>query len=350
LVGTFGGRYEIQKWIGAGGMQHVYLATDKLFGRRVALKTPKEDSGNKRFQSSAVVSAKVNQGNVAKTLDYFLHENKPVLIEEYVEGKDLSGVMEEGFPYLPPSTCARIFHQLSKGLAASHAADVIHRDLKPSNIMVVGGHKFTEAKITDFGIAKMAAEEIGSWDGKGSTTSKTILGAIPYMAPESIMDFKSSSKASDVWSIAAIIYELMSGNCPFGTGLKSIPAILEAKTPPRPKQLAAAQFRSLGGDVYDLIVACLNKDPSARLTASDLVIRCGQLCYGLEVYGTGTISGHQTTKVGFISAKSGRDLMFHRQNFYGDSTREVGRRVWFARHPGQPNDRAFPIVELQSPS
>lgn len=340
------GRYDVKAWIGAGGMQNVYRATDNFFGRDVALKTPKDDTSHKRFEASAVVSAKVNQANVAKTLDYFVADGRPFLIEEFVEGEDLSATMMRGIPYLPPSACARILHQLAKGLAASHHANVVHRDLKPSNIMIVGGVKFIEAKITDFGIAKMAADEIGSWDGKGSTTSKTIIGAIPYMSPESITDFKKSDKTSDVWAIAAIVYELLSGSCPFGTSLLAIPAILEAKTPPPPSQIAASQFRALGSDIYNLIVSCLNKDPVQRPSADDLVKACEQLCYGIESYETGSISKILAPSLGFISAHSGGDLMYHRDSFYGASTRSLGTPLWYARHPGGGNDRAFPIVEM----
>ena len=340
------GRYEAKEWIGAGGMQNVFLALDTYFGRKVALKTPKDGAGNKRFSASATVSARINQSNVAKTLDYFVVEDRPFLVEEFVEGEDLSATMKRGIPYLPPTACARVLHQLAKGLAASHHADVVHRDLKPSNIMIVGGLKFLEAKITDFGIAKMAADEIGSWDGKGSTTSKTILGAIPYMAPESISDFKKSDKASDVWAIAAIVYELMSGTCPFGTGLLAIPAILAAVPPSAPAQIFGSQFRALGGDVFSILLACMSKDPLLRPNADDLVKMCEKLCYGIEAYETGQVSKNHSAAVGFISADKGGDLMYHRDSFYGDNTRDVGTALWYARHPGGGNDRAFPIIVL----
>lgn len=343
-------RYEIAKWLAAGGMQHVYLAKDELFDRLVALKTPKDGAAVGRFQNSAIVSAKVNQSNIAKTLDYFEVDGAPYLIEEFVDGADLSVVMAVGLAYLPPTTCARLAHQLVKGLAASHHAGVVHRDLKPSNIMIVGGHKFIEAKITDFGIAKMAEGEIGAWaegEDKG-TSSKTVLGAIPYMSPESITSFKKASEASDIWAIGAILYELLSGELPFGRGLVSIPAILEAKTPPAPAYISTPQFRALGMDVYKLIISCLEKDPSKRPTADQLVSSAEQICYSMEYYEFGKISKLNNSTTGFIVAEKGRDLMFHRDNFYGENTRKVGDRLWYGRHPGSGNDRAFPIVKLSS--
>lgn len=106
---SIGGRYKVQKWINAGGMQHVYLADDQLLGREVALKTPKEGAGNKRFQDSAVVSARVNHANVAKTLDYLVDgDGRAFLVEELVLGCDLEEIVANYLPVLPPSTCARI--------------------------------------------------------------------------------------------------------------------------------------------------------------------------------------------------------------------------------------------------
>jgi serine/threonine-protein kinase len=174
-----GGRYEVKDWIGAGGMQNVFHAVDLVFSRDVALKVPKDDATIRRFQNSAIVSARVNHTNVAKTLDYVEDTTGYYLIEELVSGADLSRIVPDILPALPPGACAKVLHQLAKGLAASHAAGVVHRDLKPSNIMVAGGLAFTEVKITDFGIAKMAEAEIGQWadsDAKGPTSSKRFSG------------------------------------------------------------------------------------------------------------------------------------------------------------------------------
>lgn len=341
----FGGRYIAQEWIGAGGMQHVYAAFDQLFERKVALKTPKDDAGQKRFQQSAVVSAKVNHQNIAKTLDYFDHGGRPFIVEELVEGADLFSVMHGDIPFLPPSTCARILHQLAKGLAASHAAEVVHRDLKPSNIMVVGASKFYDVKITDFGIAKMAEDEIGQWaEVGGATSSKTVLGAIPYMSPEAINDFKIPNKSSDVWAVAAIVYELLSGELPFGTGLKSIPKIIDAKPPKKPSQIAPAQFKNLGEQLYNIILKCLNKDENQRPSALQLVELCEGLCYSITNYDFGVIEevGQYTGK---IQDNKGVRLMWHPRSFYGSSKVKVGDRIWFGRDPGVPLERAFPIVK-----
>jgi serine/threonine-protein kinase len=332
-------------------MQNVYVAMDNLFQRRVALKVPRDGAAITRFQNSAVVSARMNHANVAKTLDYVEDSSGVHLVEELVLGCDLSRIVPSPLPYLPPSACARVLHQLAKGLSASHQAGVVHRDLKPSNIMVVGGTALETIKITDFGIAKMAEAEIGQITDVakgGSTSSKTVLGAIPYMAPESIASFKSASFASDVWAIAAIVYELLSGTKPFGGGLVSIAAILQADPPKKPALVAAPQFRGLGDELFAILLGCFTKDPDQRPSAGDLVNRVEQLCYTVRPYEFGTIEGlhPKFAKVGFLRSDSGKSVMYHKDSFYGSSNVAIGDRVWFSSDPGVGKDRAMPLVKL----
>jgi serine/threonine protein kinase len=198
---VIGGRYEIGSYVGAGGMQEVYRTFDKLLSREVALKVPKNKSAEKRFKRSAVVSARINHANVAKTLDYLEEGKRSYLIEEYIDGCDLGQILRDVIHVLDPLLVARLFHHLARGLAASHHAGVVHRDLKPSNIMVVGGNALTDVKITDFGIAKLAAEEIDeAVEGGDSsiTASQTAIGALPYMAPEIIGSISSADTSADI--------------------------------------------------------------------------------------------------------------------------------------------------------
>ena len=165
-------RYEILYFVGEGGMQQVYCALDSVLHKEVALKVPKNSSAQKRFKQSAIVSAKVNHPNVAKTLDYIETDSSPYLIEEFILGKDLKEGLLQQLGIVDPYLTAKILHYLAKGVAASHNAGVIHRDLKPSNIMFAGEFNLSEIKITDFGIAKMAEEEIvNAVEGGESSTS-----------------------------------------------------------------------------------------------------------------------------------------------------------------------------------
>lgn len=173
---VIGGRYEVVDYIGQGGMQEVYRVHDKLLERDVALKSPKNPSAKKRFNRSATLSARVNHDNVAKTLDYVEDGDRFYLIEELIEGCDLGHFLKSHVAMLDPFAAGRVMHHLAKGLAASHHVNVVHRDLKPTNVMVVGGRDFMGFKITDFGIAKMAQEEIGeavAGDEDGLTRVRT---------------------------------------------------------------------------------------------------------------------------------------------------------------------------------
>jgi serine/threonine-protein kinase len=347
---VIGARYQIEGFIGEGGMQEVYRSTDLLLSRTVALKVPKNLSAAKRFKRSAVVSARVNHANVAKTLDYLEEGKHAYLIEEYISGKDLSKVLQEHIPAFDPLIVSRVLHHLAKGLAASHHAGVIHRDLKPSNIMAVDGAALSDVKITDFGIAKMAEEELAEAIEGGEATltaSGTAIGALPYMAPEMIESIKDAGTPADIWSLGALIYELMSGKKPFGAGYKAVPAIMAAKPPPVPNTIrSGAQFRPAGEELYKLLTACLHRDPGKRPDADELVSNCEKLCYPNTPRELGTITKFDNGFWGFIAADQGSDVFFHIQSVFGDRNLKAGDRVWFARHPGGGSDRAFPLIKV----
>lgn len=222
---TIGGRYVAQSYLDEGGMQFVYVAKDSVTDRVVALKTPKNPSAKKRFKRSAIVAAKVNHPNVAKTLDYVEENGATYLIEELIEGKDLKAALLTRSDYVDPYLVAKIFRHLSKGVAAAHHNGVVHRDLKPTNIMIVGDYNITELKVTDFGIAKMAKAELDEAAEGGDASlsaSATALGAIPYMAPEAIDAPDTVGLPADVWSIGAIILHILYGEYPYGSGLRAV--------------------------------------------------------------------------------------------------------------------------------
>jgi serine/threonine-protein kinase len=334
-------------------MQEVYLAVDLLLNRSVALKVPKSPSAKKRFKRSAVLSAKVNHNNVAKTLDYVEDGGRYYLLEEFVEGCDLGVFMREHVGMFDPFAAARVLHHLAKGLAASHHAKVVHRDLKPSNIMVEGGPSFQEFKITDFGIAIMAAEEIeeaASSDVEGLTTSQTALGALPYMAPETIDDIKSVGKPADIWAVGALAYEMVAGKRPFGQGYKAVPLIQQAKLPPLPGSVTAkAQFRPFAEALYEVIKLCVTKDAAGRPTADQLVSACEGLHYSDAQRHFGTVDS-MTGEFGFIRRRNAEPTFFHKKSVFPNSAVTVGQKVWFSSHPGFPRKRAFPVVLAVQPN
>lgn len=345
-------RYKILKFVGEGGMQQVFLVEDQIMKRFVALKTPKNDSAEKRFRRSAILSAKINHPHVAKTYDYFEDKSRAYLIEEFVEGTDLQKSVLRVILNVDPYLVAKIFHYVAKGLAACHHVNVIHRDLKPSNVLISGGLNLDEIKLTDFGIAKLAEEELTEAIRGGTESmsgSKTLVGALPYMSPEMIEKTpKGVSTATDIWSIGAMMYELIAGRPPFGVGLPAVPLILSASLPPKPTIIDSnAQFKVLGNQLYNLIMKCLIKDPTKRISADLLVSECEQLCYPIYSREKGVIEKYKNRNWGFIRSDAEESIFFHINSIYGEHPKEMDR-VYFSAFPGHPTRRAYPIVKLRN--
>lgn len=344
------GRYAPIRKIGEGGMQEVFLARDQLLEREVALKRAKNSSAERRFKRSAVLSARVNHQNVAKTLDYVEEAGEAYLVEEYIEGVDLSVVLETGLTAIDPSLVAKVLHHVSRGVSASHAQGVIHRDLKPSNVMAVGGLALTCIKVTDFGIAKMAEEEIrDAVEGVGATltTSKTVVGALPYMAPEAIETPRDVSFAADVWSIGAMGFELLYGQKPYGAGLAAVKRITAGSPPTFPTPISIKpQFGPSTAEVRAVIEACLKSDPKERPSSTELAVRCSGLCYATDSRLIGTVARLRYGAWGFIKQDSGPEVFFHVESVYGQAVNE-GDRVLFSKYRGGGAWRAFPVIKLR---
>ena len=347
-----GGRYQVLQFIDQGGMQQVYRALDTTFCKQVALKTPKNPSAEKRFARSAQLCAKITHPNIAKTLDYFESDGSFYLVEELIDAENLGTRLVRDYDYLDPHLVAHLLHHLARGVAASHHVQVFHRDLKPSNIMVSADANFSEIKITDFGIAKMAEAEFDEAlrEREASiTTSQTVVGALPFMAPELIEHPTQASLHADIWSLGAITYLLISGEHPFGSGLQAVPKILEAQVPDRPRLFKRkSQFRPLTDEMWDIIAACLTRVPADRPTADELVERCDRLCYSLASRGVGKVTnfGARPGQWGFISTDKGGDVFFHADSFFGGQPMN-GQRVSYAAFPGSPSPRAFPVLPLK---
>lgn len=343
-------RYTVTRYVDAGGMQEVYLAHDTLLGRDVALKVPMNAAAERSFRRSAIASARVNHPFVTRTFDYFVDDRREHLVEEYVSGKNLKQLFEE-IPRLDPYAVAHIVHGLAQGMAAVHAQGVIHRDLKPSNIMIEGAHEIKSAKVTDFGIAQMAKEEITNAVKGGHltiTASKTAVAQIPYMAPEVIEAPENASTTSDIWALGAITYELLTGELPYGQGFKAIPQILNADPPKLPDFITNnPQFRTLGTEIFGIILRCLTKNAEHRPSALELVRLCERLCYPPLRRELGTVSHYPAASFGFIEADSDKGtIFFHTDSVYGRRP-PPNTRVWFTRYVGSPRDRAHPVVSCE---
>lgn len=345
------GRYEIREKIGEGGMQIVHRALDRLIELEVAPKTPKPGQLLRHFAKSAVVAAKINNHNVAKTLDYIEDDDSAILVEELIEGDTLGEVVIAPCGYVDPHLGARLFHKLAKGLAASHHAGVVHRDLKPSNIMVTGGLNLDAVKITDFGIATLTEELFDEEIAKGGDLTKsksgTVKGALPYMAPEMMFRTKGDAigQEADVWSLGALMFHVLTGKHPFGIGLEAAANVKNGDLEAWPVFMTSnAQFAPLSKSLQDLATSCLAWKKNERPTADNLVRECGDLCYFNDRRMEGSVQNMPARSFGFIAAPGMGKTFFHTASVYGPNRPKAGALAIFCRSEGNPHPRAHPVL------
>lgn len=361
------GRYRIDAFHLEGGMQEVYRSFDLVLERVVALKTPREGIVDKRFGRGAQMGARVVHPNVAATLDYVEDSANRCLIEEFIEGKDLGRRLSNYFIFLDPSLTAWVVHNIAKGLQAAHRVGICHRDLKPSNIMTSADGLMQIIKLTDFGIAKLAEKELEAEIGKFEqdentlTSSSTLLGAVPYLAPECWSDWSSAGQPADIWALGAIACHLMLGKPPFGGGKGAIMKMAQAQLTGKVDINTPEWFgkhietMQLEHELWSVVVNCLQVDPALRPSADDVVRKCEALCYSATPRKGGVIDIYPHTypnggkaNGGFISVDGGGSAFFHLTDFFSLGVKpKVGQRVSFGIAAGRPRQRCSPVLLLQ---
>lgn len=259
--------YTILELIGRGGMGVVYKARHEKLNRLVALKmiaagaNATEDQ-LERFNTEARAVAQIQHPNIVQIHEIGTHDDLPYFSLEFVEGGSLAQ-QTNGIPQ-PPDKAAELVMILAKAMAVAHRLDIVHRDLKPANVLL---DKEGQPKITDFGLAKLVEEDTGA------TQEGTILGSPGYMPPEQASgDLKAVDHLSDIYSLGAVLYEMLTGKPPFqGT---STPEILEQVRQKEPTPLTQLQ-PTVPVDVETICLKCLQKDKrkryeSAQALADDL--------------------------------------------------------------------------------
>ncbi|TBU79705.1 serine/threonine protein kinase [Pseudomonas daroniae] len=347
-------------------MQEVYYCRDHSLDRYTALKTPKAGVKDRRFRRGAEMGARVNHPNIAATLDYYENDNLTFLVEEFIPGLDLGHRLANEFFFLDPYLAAHVSHHIAKALREAHRVGICHRDLKPSNIMTSADPSMEFIKLTDFGIAKLAETEIAAemelFAENESTllTSNTLLGAVPYMAPECWDDWKTAGMPMDVWALGCVIYHLLAGTPPFGTGRLAIANVLKyqagAYSLSKPTWFGKhPDTNELQQNIWSVLVSCLAPDPNARPTAEEVMIHFNAFTYATSPRRVGKISQYPMVypdggkaAAGFIRENGDNESrFFHHSNFYGASTPSAGQNVCFSSYPGVPNPRSSPILLLR---
>ncbi|HEX8285918.1 MAG TPA: protein kinase [Pyrinomonadaceae bacterium] len=214
------GRYEIRSQLGAGGMGEVYLASDTVLGRDVALKVlPPEFASEPerlaRFVREARAASALNHPHIITVFDAGEHSGTHFIVTELIEGLTLRDWVRDERP--PLAELVDAARQAALALAAGHRAGIVHRDVKPENLM---RRRDGFVKVLDFGIAKALAplDPAGAADDRHAVTqSGMVLGTVRYMSPEQA-NAEAVDGRTDVWSLGVVLYELASGRPPFEKG------------------------------------------------------------------------------------------------------------------------------------
>ncbi|MEZ4325472.1 MAG: protein kinase [Polyangiales bacterium] len=259
---TFADRFVLERSVGAGGMGAVHLARDQRTGARVALKTLtlSGDSARARFEREALVLAALEHPNIVGYVGHGLPEDgTPWLAMEWLEGVAPDEVE------LSVGDALRVVRGAARGLAAAHARGVIHRDIKPSNLLLVDGDP-ERVKLLDFGIARGGLE--GGPAATLTATGETI-GTPHFMAPEQARGTKALDQRVDIYSLGAVLYQLLSGRPPLeGQSALAVLAKILLEEPPPIHDLVAG----LPADVAALVHDMLARDPQRRLPDAAAVL------------------------------------------------------------------------------
>jgi serine/threonine protein kinase/tetratricopeptide (TPR) repeat protein len=275
-----GGRYEIQKLLGMGGMGAVYKAHDLEVDRAVGLKVIRPDlAGNPailaRFKQELVLARQVTHKNIIRIYDLSEAEGVKFITMEFIEGEDLRTILTRDGK-ISPNDAIGIIRQACAGLQAAHVEGVIHRDLKPSNIMRDASGRVV---IMDFGLAKTVQSD-------GMTQTGMMIGTMEYMSPEQAMGSELDAR-SDIFAVGLIFYELITGNMPY----RADSAIASLVKRTQEKAIPLQQVDpTVPPAVSQIVAKCLERDPKNRYATVQELLDDLDIAQGKRPRSSGT--GH----------------------------------------------------------
>ena len=280
-------RYELEELVGTGGMSSVYRANDRLLERDVALKVLHDRftvDGDyvERFRREARAVAQLSHPNIVTVIDRGEQDGRQFIVFEYVDGENLKTLIEREGP-LPEREAIELALQIARALGFAHEHGLVHRDVKPQNVLLNGD---AGAKVTDFGIAR-------SLDVQGGLTQTgTVMGTSDYIAPEQARGRQVDAQ-SDVYSLGAVLYELLTGDVPFpgdnfvAVAMRHInepPPSVRERRPELSPRLDAAVRRAMAKDPHERfgsmnelcteLAACLG--PETAMSAAETMVVPGR--------------------------------------------------------------------------
>jgi serine/threonine-protein kinase len=244
-------RYRLEERVATGGMGEVWRALDETLGREVAVKVLRPDTADdlgfvERFRAEARHMGSITHPNIGTVHDFGEDDGAAYLVMEFLEGEPLSALIRDEAP-MDPQRTSDILFQVASALQAAHDAHMVHRDVKPANIVV---DREGYAKLTDFGISRALSEAPMTQTGE-------VLGTPHYLSPEQAQGLPASP-LSDVYALAVVGYEMITGERPFAGESMVTTALAHVSSPAPP----------LPDDVPDplrtTVMASLAKDPSQR--------------------------------------------------------------------------------------
>jgi serine/threonine protein kinase/WD40 repeat protein len=278
LVGKDLGDYTIESLLGSGGMGEVYLARERKLNRKVALKIlPRHFVADAeradRFRREARALSALNHPNLITIYEVGESGGLSFIAMEFVEGRTLRSMMKSGLKLKEDLSIAA---QVAEALAAAHQSGIIHRDVKPDNIMVrPDGY----VKLLDFGLAKLTEVEEPAGADAAHTRAGAQMGTLAYMSPEQATG-ETIDHRTDIWSLGVVLYELATGQKPFGGRNRqaTVNAILSSEPPS-----AGASDPNLPPDLDLILDKALEKDRDLRYqTAADFRADLRRLLRSIE--------------------------------------------------------------------
>src|SRR5262245_24483156 len=284
------GPYEIVAHIGAGGMGEVYRARDTRLGRDVAVKVlPSSLSADgdrlHRFEQEACAAGALNHPNILSIYDIGSYDGSPYVVSELLEGETLRHRTTGAA--LAQRRVVDYTLQIAHGLAAAHEKGIVHRDLKPENLFVT---KDGRIKVLDFGLAKLtgvadsAQSQTDVPTRRVDTDPGKVMGTVGYMSPEQVRG-RAADHRSDIFSLGAILYEMLCGNRAFRreSGVETMNAILK-EDPPELSQTN----HNVAPALQRVVDHCLEKNPEERFQSAR------DLAFALEALSGSTSVSTQT--------------------------------------------------------